>query len=355
MIRRLLVTVAIIVAGWQFAAAETITRENNDMYVGEQFSQEFSMHSGQRISINAATSITGTVTITAGAADGLIEYRKQLKAPSRSEAASYADLIKVEMDSNSEGVVIYFRTPSRVPWAGTNNSGRLDVNISIPDDCLVRINSAYFDIKAVGPFTEMMIAEALSKVEVEGVHGETEIRVSNRPLTVRNISGKLFVSNKYEIIRLEDIDLGDEIGTVINDNGEIDIKSYTGGLDARTTYERIYAEGICLIGDRNRIKNVSSPIVLKMDSLVAGDMRITNQYGSVELDISGPVDARFTCKNAEEGKVVAEGLTMEPTLIYDNRLEFITGNETADVRITTRYDGDIIINGPNPDTANKGN
>lgn len=324
---------------------ENLIRDQDGLFTGEQMVQTMSMSGGSRVIIKAAPVLSGTCTITTGGTECRVVFRKILKAPSRDEAEVYAGAIQSVVDGTPEGVVVSFLAPA-APWSGGPNAARLAVEITIPAKSRVEIQTAYFDIDAKGPFAEFVVSESLSKVSVERVDGATDIRVSNRQVTARDITGKLAVSNKYSTIKLENINTGDETGLVVNENGEVDINSYSGGLDLRTSYDRVIGRHLFLTGIRNRVKNISGAVALSFDSLTAGKLRVNNDYGQISIDIAGRVDARFVCRQADGNKIVADGLNMEPTVVSDSRLEFATGQEAAEVRLTTIGDGDIIINGP---------
>lgn len=354
MMTRLLVGIALLMTVQDLYSAEPLTRDRDGVFAANRVEQTAALRSGQKVTITGVSSLSGAMTVTTGGRECRVAYRKLLKAPDRQEAARYADLIQVEMTGSPDGLTLNLKAPAKAPWSGSANSARLELEITVPEKCAVQIGTAYFDITATGPFTAFTVTESLSKVTVEKVDGVTEIKVSNRPLAVKAITGKLSLANQYSEISLENIDTGDETGVIANDNGEVDINGYRGGLDLRTSYDRIVGRRLFLTGARNRIKNVSGSVALSFDSLTTGKLRITNEYGQVSLDILGRVDARFVCREAEKSKAVAEHMTMEPTVIYDNRLEFVTGGEAAEVRVTTTGDGDIIINGPDRKGAEGG-
>jgi hypothetical protein len=284
----------------------------------------------------------------------LVIYRKRLKTPTKVEAAEFADVIEVEIENINNGVTLNFRAPAKAPWSGTGNSGKLDVEVIIPDSCSVIFNTSYFDIEGVGPFTELIVTESLSRVYIETVRGFLDVNVSNRPVFVKDIRGKLSVVNKYDQIKMENVDTGGELATIRNENGEINIQTFVGSLDLKTSYDQVVAQNLFLYGTKNRIKCVSAPLMLSFDSLTVGRLRINNQYGQISMRINGRTDARFICRIDEKGKVIAEHMDLIPGLIQDTRLEFVTGDETAEVRLTTKGGGDIIIDGPNENRSSGG-
>jgi len=354
MIKRAFICGGLILIAWHGLSAESITGGKGGVFLGERYEETAAMQSGQTLIVNSAATLSGSLKIIAGGEDCRIRYRKRLKATTKKEAAAFAEAISVDVEKNKDGITISLRSPSSAPWSGTKNSGRLDVEITIPDSSSVQFNTAYFDIDAVGPFTEFIVSESLSKVQVEKVTGVTEVRVSSRPFSATDISGRLFISNEYGRIKLENIDTGEKSGTIRNEHGEVTVSNYRGRLDLGTSYDRITARNLFLTGAGNRVKNTSGPIMLSFDSLTTGKIRVNNRYGQISIDIAGRVDARFICKNGKSSRIVAEHMTMEPTIVDDNRLEFIAGKGMAEVRIYTNGDGDIIINGPDRNNVNGG-
>jgi len=328
------------------ATSQGLVKDANGVFVARAVEGQAAMTPAQKLVINAASSLGGAITLTAGASQCRYSYNKRLNTPTKTEAAKYAEVISVDIEERRDEIVFYLRAPARAPWSGTSNSGRVDIHIKIPDNCRVQMNTAYFDIEADGPFAEFEVTETLSTVRVENVRGRLDARVSNRPLSVHDVRGQVFVSNKYSSIRLEDIDTGELSATIRNEHGEISLDECRGSFDLRTSYDRIIGRHLFLTGSENRIKNVSGVINLELDSLTTGNLRINNNYGSIWLSIRNRIDADFICKIEEGNRVIAEQMDMIPSLVYDTRLEFTAGEGEAEVRLTTNGSGDINIVGP---------
>ncbi len=343
---RLLTAVVIAVALCGQLNAQGVVKSDNGLFTTKSVESTAAMSAGQRLVINAASSLGGQIILTAGGSVCSYSYKKILKTPTKVEATEYANLITVDVEKGRNEVIFNLRAPARAPWSGTNNSGRLEIHIKIPENSPVRINTAYFDVDAVGPFSEFSVTETLNKVDVRTVRGPVDVRVSNRPLTIKDVRGSVFAANQYGSIRLENIDTGEDMATVRNEHGEISMDMFRGGFDLRNSYDRIEAQGLFLTGSRNRIKNISGPIVLEFDSLSVGKLRANNSYGPITMKIKNRVDAEFICKTDEGSRVVADHMDMTPTLVYDNRLEFETGDGAAEVRLTVTGSGDITIAGP---------
>jgi hypothetical protein len=329
------------------ASAENLTKKSEGHFITDKTPGKLAMKPGQRLIIHAASTLAGEMNLKAGGNDCRFEYWKLLKTPTKVEAADYAKLIGVEVETIQDAVVLSFHAPVPAPWSGTNNSGRLSIDIKIPEGCPVEVNTAYFDVTAVGPFSEFTVTESLSKVDIAKVIGGVDVKVSNRPLNIKDVVGKVAASNKYDRIRLENIDTGDDLGIVSNEHGEIIIEGYRGGLDVRTSYDRLVGQHLFLTGDRNRVKNISALISLSFDSLTTGSIRVNNQYENISLEIAHRVDAEFICKIGENGLITADHLDFVPDLVDESRLEFTSGEGQAEVRVTARGSGEITINGPN--------
>ncbi len=343
---RLLTAVLIAVALCGQLSAQGLIKSDDGLFMTKKADSSVVMTKGQTLVINSANTLAGTIVITTGNSACNFNYRKILKTPTKVEAADYASLISVEVEQKRDQVIFNLRAPARAPWSGTNNSGRLEIHIEIPENSGVRINTSYFDIDAVGPFSAFSVTESLNKVDVRTVRGPVDVRVSNRALTIKDVRGSVFATNKYGLIRLENIDTGDETATVRNEHGEISMDMFRGGCDLRNSYDRIVAQRLYLTGSKNRIKNVSGLITLEFDSLSTGKLRVNNSYSPISVNIKNRVDAEFICKTDEGSRVIAEHMDMTPTLVYDTRLEFDTGDGAAEVRLTTTGSGDIDIVGP---------
>jgi len=337
----------LVLLGCAGLSAQTLTKSTEGVFVTDGTEGKIAMSKGRRLIIGAAGTLGGDITLKTGAKECRYVYKKLLKTPSKVEAADYAALISVVVDLQKEDVVMSLQTPDKVPWAGTNNSGRLAIEITLPESCAVQINAVYFNVEAVGPFREFIVSESLSKVDVQKVRGDVDVRVSNRPLSIKDVRGTLFATNKYGRIRLENIDTGEGLGTIRNEHGEVSIDAYRGGLDLRTSYDNIVGQHLFLSGSKNRVKNVSGLVTLEFDSLTTGKLRMSNTYSPISLNIANAVSAKFICKIGDGSRVTAENMEMTPDLVYESRLEFIAGGGEAEVRLTTDGSGDITIIGPN--------
>jgi len=343
---RLLTAMLIAIALCGRLDAQGLIKSDNGLYKTKAVDSKVAMAKGERLVINAANTLGGEIFFTTGGDVCSYSYRKTLKTPTKVEAAEYAELITVDVETRRDEVIFNLRAPARAPWSGTNNSGRLEIHIKIPENCGVRVNSAYFDVEAAGPFSEFSVTETLSKVEVRTVRGPVDVRVSNRPLTIKDVRGSVFASNQYGPIRVENVDTGDDLATVRNEHGEISMDRIRGGCDLRNSYDKIVAQRLYLTSSKNRIKNLSGLITLEFDSLSAGKLRVNNSYGPISMNIKNRVNAEFICKVDEGSRVIADHMDMTPTLVYDNRLEFDTGDDAAEVRLTINGNGDINIVGP---------
>ncbi|MEZ5360428.1 MAG: hypothetical protein R3F48_16565 [Candidatus Zixiibacteriota bacterium] len=345
--KQLMTLLVICLLSTAFVSGDNVLRKDNDVYTSGSEAVSIAVSETERIVVNAAGTLSGQIKIVTGGDMCTTEYVKRIKTSSEAEAKSYAGLVTVECDRRNGEVVVSLRAPAGAPWSGTNNSVSLLVTLTVPDNSAISIATAYFDIEAFGPFREFNVTESLSQVSVDNVVGSADIKVSNRPLIVRNLVGKLSATNKYGRIKLHNIKTGEETATILNDNGDIQMDGFIGELEVSTSYSEIIAERLTLTGSRNRIKNVSAPITLMFDSLTDGRLRVNNHYGPIHVECKGEVDAAFICKIGEESTINAEGFEMEPTLVYDDRLEFDVGTAKAEVRLTARGDGNIIILGPN--------
>jgi hypothetical protein len=336
------------------ASAETITRAKSGLFEGETFEELIPMVKGETLIVNSASTLAGDIVVNAGASQCRVRYQRVLKTDALDEAEKFAAAITVEAADSREGATVNLRAPAQAPWSGTDQAGRLRVEITVPNDCAVELRTSYFDIIARGPFNRFSVPESLSKVSVENVNGALEVQVSNRPLTVRNVKGKLVLSNRYSPIKVEDVDTQGESGEIRNEHGEVTVENYRGEIDLRTSYDRITTKNLYLTGNNNRVRNLSGVIMLDVDSLTTGKLRVNNELGKITVDIRGRADAQFICKVGEKSRVQVERMTFQPTLVYTGRLEFVTGAGTAEVRLTAKDDGDIIINGSETNTVSGG-
>lgn len=346
MIGRKILPLIMILALTTMVASETIKKDRNGRFVGEKMALSADLEPGQLMTINAAGSLAGTITINTGGNKLDCRYLKLLKAETKSEAARFAKVITVTSEKVNKGQLISLRAPATAPWSGTNNSGRLKLEITVPEGCAVKINSAYFDVNATGPFSKFIVTESLSRIEVKNVTELVDVKVSNRPLIVMDVSGQINLINQYGPIKVENVNCAGETGVIKNKNGEVMIESYVGGLEIRSELGRIIGKKLFLTGEHNYVKNKSADIVLSFDSLTTGRLRVNNRFGNIKINVDGRLDGRFVCKTEEDSEVTARNMLIGSPLVDKNRLEFDSGNGSAEIRLTARGSGNIILNGP---------
>lgn len=343
----LLCLASVILAAPSFG--EKLTAVADGAFSSKAYSLTLPLSGQKVVRLNAAGALSGTLTIRSGGNEGRIEYQKRLKARDLSDAEDFADVISVNSDRTEEGFTVNMEAPVSAPWSGTNYSGQIEMTVTLPENATVRIIAAYFDIDVKGPLAGLTIEECSGKVRASTIRGTVDIKAANRPLMVEDITGGLYLSNRNSEIRMHNIDTGEDGATVDNDAGEIAIDGLRGSVDLRTTGRSIIARKLLITGRKNQIKNNAGEISLEFDSLTTGGLRVNNQYGRIELTVLGRTNAAFICKIGEKGTVTAERMTMTPTLVEDNRLEFTAGGGTAEVRLTVRGDGDIRILGSESD------
>ncbi len=346
MIGRQILWLSLIVILCSTANAETIKKDGAERFKGELITNSIPMEPGALLTINSAGSLSGSIEIKTGGDKLIYRYQKVLKAETKSEAARFAEVITVASEQSDLGITISLRAPQTTPWAGTNNSGRLRLIITLPEGTSLKINSAYFDINGIGPFSKFIVTESLSRVEISQVTDLVDIKVSNRPLIVNQISGQIRLTNQYGPIKIEAADCTGETAVIRNNNGDITIESLIGGLEIRSEMGRVFGKNLYLTGDQNYIKNKSADIILSFDSLTTGRLRINNRYGNINLRIAGRLDARFVCKTEEDSEVTAQGMFISSPLVDKSRLEFETGGGLAEIRVTARGSGNIKLIGP---------
>jgi hypothetical protein len=328
------------------AIARAELREvRSGFYVEDTREKSLPLPPGGMVTINAASTLSGEITLRAGGDDCTVKYRKRMKVESKQIAEEYADIMTVQLEQAPDGLALSFRAPSPAPWSETNNSGSIEVEITVPDSCRIMINTSYFGIDANGPFSEVYVSEALGRVVLSGIYHVVRARVSSHPLLVRNVSGKCELDNRYGEIRLENARSEGERCEIRNENGKVEITSFVGEIDLRTSYDRIVGKNLFLTGDRNDIRNISAPIELSLDSLTSGSIRVSNNYGPIDLTVTGRTDATFICRKAETSRIEVQKLMIHPTLVLDDRLEFDTGSGDAEVRLRTKGDGNIRVSG----------
>ncbi|MFH2055064.1 MAG: DUF4097 family beta strand repeat-containing protein [bacterium] len=344
--RQLLLTAALILAlASSELFAERIEKVSGSRYETETITTVKLAQEYDNLSFTSSSYIGGTLRIRAGGTDeSVITYRKILKASSTEQAETFADYINVRVEELENELAIAAETPSRPPWSGTDFSGRLELEVTVPanEGLKVYVRTTAHEIEIVGPFASVDISNEFGDVVVSDISSKVKVSTENSAVKVTHCSGPVTVRTSARPILLSEID--SKLGTVTlrNTNGMIVMENVTGELDVRTDLAPIRATGIQLESGRSKIRTESSTLQLEVTRL-NGDLTLINSHGKVELSLPPQIDANFNLRVDEGGRIYTSGIPIKTELVTRTMLNGVSGRGQHQIDVDMRGVGTISL------------
>jgi hypothetical protein len=160
------VVMLVVLTAATVSGQEVIQREAK-VFATEQLSAARSISPKAKVLVASAVHLSGTIQITSHESDTLlVRYVKVAKAGDRSQAIDFIDLISVVLEGRRDSPVVEMRSPNPAPWTGTDYSGRVEIEIVVPEGCEVEIRAQAYDVTVTGPLRALDIPESLGKLEI---------------------------------------------------------------------------------------------------------------------------------------------------------------------------------------------
>ncbi len=298
------------------------------------------------ISINSAVNLSGTLIIKAekGEMAGF-NFKKVLKVDSESEAVDYARAIDVKLEKTSTGCVLILQAPNPAPWQGSANSGNIEGELTLPENCRIEIDARYFDLEVEGPFIAVKNTPSFGRLEATKISELLSLTTSNQDITVQNIAGEISLITSHANIDIIDMKTSMQPALIENENGDINGENLRGVFDIKNDFGRIKLNNIKLISDRSRISGSYSPIQLNIVGINNGGLTVRNTNEDIKVNVAKSLSAEFSLRVDSDGEIDVEDLPVKPILIDSNRMDFITGEGGPKIRMSIRNEGNINIQG----------
>lgn len=304
----------------------------------------------RRVQVRSSDNLTGRLRIETGpGAQVTATYTKQARTDTRSRAFDYIDVISVTVDVLPDYVRVDFRAPNPAPWSATLESGQVDVRLTLPVDCEVRIEALYFDIEANGPFTELMVPSSYGRLDVSRVTRKLELDTKNQRVTVRDVSGDIVVSTTNALLSATEVRSPRTAARFRNDGGDIRIENVTGLINVRNNFGRIDIVRFAAGGGSSFIRGASEPIALQVVSMPSGQLVVSNRYDDIELSVPSEISAYFSFAVDDNSLIEAVNIPFRADLIKPNRLAFRSGNADVSISGSVRGKGNIYLRGTGRD------
>ncbi len=339
-----LVVSLLVLAGLPCAAQE-VHKESKELYSTRKLTASVPVRQGNRITIQAAVSLRGSLTITVADVNQVtLVYSKKAKTSGKSTAIDYIDLIAVALENTPEGAGLQMRAPNPPPWEGAEY-GMVEAELTLPPDWSLEIEAVYFDLTATGPFTELSNSTSLGRLDVSHVTKLLDLSTANRRVNVNDVSGSISVSTTNSTLAAGDVTSLAETATFRNDGGDIRIDGLQGAVNVRNSYGRIEIVGFEPHGGKSYIRCVSGPILVALTEMADGQLSINNRYEDIELEIPSDLSAVVTLAVDDEGKIDASEFNFKTELVEQNRLNLIAGTGVGLISGSVRGKGNIYIRG----------
>jgi len=347
---RLLILFWSLVMGWGMSPVLVLGQEifqgEDGLFSTRPLVARAPMGPDNRLLIRSAVHLSGKISIEVTEENRVtVHYIKQAKTADRSKAVDYIDLISVSLDLLPEETRLDLRAPNPAPWDAQSESGRIDVEVTVPIDCSVEIDATYFDVNARGPLRGLMVPSSLGRLEVANVTELLELSTANRRIDLSEISGRISVSTTNSAIIARSIDSKKTTAKFRNDGGDIKIGGFRGAINVRNQFGRISIADFEPSDATNFIRCLSGPIDIEISEMSSGQLVVNNRHEDIEIVIPENLQAFLSLAVSDEGLIEARGFPFSTDFVQNNRLNLFSGDGRAEISGSVRGQGNIYITG----------
>lgn len=341
---RFAIVLAVLLTTVQTGQAQEIRKEAAGLYATTTIKTTKPFKPTDRLLIQSVPGLKGKLTITAAESDEfVVRYVKKARAESKSKAVDYIDLIAVVIDATPEGPRLRMRAPNPPPWDIEGEAGIVELELVVPMYSAIEIEAQYFDVKAVGPFSKVLIPESLGRLDVSYVTEQLLLSTSNRRVSVNEITGKISVSTTNSTLRASNIEATKGRAVFRNSEGDIKIEQFVGEINVKNSFGRIGLFNFEPRGAGNLIRSVSGPIKMEIVKIGDANIKATNRHEDIEITLPTELSAVLSLSVEENGKIDVAGFVFTPELVEDNRLSLISGEGLAVISGSIRGKGNIYV------------
>jgi len=345
---RLTITFAILLtvfAGYAPGDTLKIANVNGNIYESEKVVQELEFEGPGKLIFNTDGGFSGHVNIGTYTESPKLQYVEHFKARSMEEAQEFAKYIKFQIDKIGDTTTVQITTNRRAPWMGTDQSARVEIEISIPELAEVEINSKSFDIMVTGPFGNVDIDNEFGRVRVSKATNGLRLATENSFVRISDISGRVDASTSNAKLRAERINTLGEKARFRNEYGIIDISNFTGILDCETSYGPLDLKEIHLIPGSSRFSTVYSEIDAEIVAMDSVDLFVEDNFSNISLVLPQDAETTFSVEIDRGGKIQLTGIPVIPESLARDRLMATTQNPTSAIEIELIGIGTVNLTG----------
>jgi hypothetical protein len=328
------------------AWSQEVFDEGNGWFATRDLRANTSMPQAGTLRIESVSTLVGSISITTSREPTVaIIYRKKARTSQLSRAIDIIDRIAFTIDNSAKGARLQFRAPNPPPWNQQVESGRVEIEITMPESCAVVISAVYFDVEADGPFTEFRVPTSYGGLRVSNVDGALELQTANRRLIADRIRGRIQLKTSNSTLTASDLHCPDAQARIQNEGGDIRIDRLHGQLNIKNSYGRIEISDFHPIGTRNFIRGLSGPVFIDIGQLGDARLVVNNRYEDIEVTIPQSTSSSLSLAVEEDGRIEVSNLLFTSDLVEHNRLNLIAGEGAATVSATVRGNGNIYVRG----------
>jgi len=328
------------------AKSQDITQIGRDRYGTEPIEVTAEVSPDNKIYINSALGLSGSLVIRAHDTDrAAFKYKKLLKVGSKSEAVDYARVIEVKLENTPQGARLMLQAPNPAPWSETDNSGMLEGELQLPSGSMLEIDAVYFDLDIKGPFRAVENHSSFGRIAVQGITESVNLMTSNRDIMAQDIAGDITIATSHADIRINNVNTGKQAAYIKNENGNIILDNAEGAFDIKNDFGRIKIDDIRFNSDRSRLIGSYSLISVEIAEINEGSLTIRNTNEDIYMSVPKSISADFSLRVDSNGEINTEDFNVRPTLVDNDRLDFISGDATAKIRASIRGNGNIKVQG----------
>ncbi len=341
----ILLSITLIAPAALIAQNLKIVSISRNVYESEQVGEALDVGDVDRFIFQADGGFSGNISLKSAKTGHAMKYVLHFKAGSLEEAQRFADYIVLEQHKSGNDLHIAARASREAPWRGTDQSARIDLEVSLPESLVVELNAVYFDINITGPFKTARIINEFGRVRVSNVSDGLSVVTDNSYVRVSDIQGEIDVSTSNNKIHAENIDTRDKSARFRNEFGLIEVSRFTGVLECETSNGPLDVRGVSLTEGRSRLSTTYSAIDAELISLKGATLHIEDNFSNVSVILPEDTEVRFDINVDRGGRIYLSGIPVIPIELDRERLIARTDNPDSKISVELEGIGTVNVRG----------
>lgn len=280
----------------------------------------------------------------------VVDVQLAYQADDRGDAKEMQRLIQLSFDTDREDLTLTLDFDDELRSAFEDNGPRAEIQITVPIGARLEIEAPYMRLTSSGPIGALIVQDSYEPVEISGAEGHLVISAVNTRVAVENLTGSFDINNSNGRIILTDITVTDlqsassRSASARTENADIVLTRYAGPLNLRVTRGNIRGRSVSLTGRQSSLRNSGGIIDMRFES-VEGSVRlqVRNSYEDVRLRFREDISATFNLTARDDGSIDLRDIPHRVDKVTDRKFEAIAGDGLAQIRVTTKFGGDILV------------